>query len=122
PLIRQTMDDCLHEALAIEGLERVLGEVVRGEIVYIPRETREPSPFRYELLNANPHAFLDCGEVQEPRARAVATRRSLTVESVADLGRLDPLAIERVRLDAQPLIRDADELHDALLGRIVLPE
>jgi len=122
PLIRQTMDDCLHEALDIEGLERVLGEVVRGEIVYIPRDTREPSPFSYELLNANPYAFLDGGEVQERRARAVATRRSLTVESVADLGRLDPLAIERVRLDAQPLIRDADELHDALLGRIVLPE
>lgn len=121
PLTRQTMDDCLHEALDIDGLHDVLGQVGRGEIQFIARDTREPSPFCYELLNSNPYAFLDGGEVQERRARAVSTRRTLTVEAVSDLGRLDPEAIERVRSEAQPLIRDADELHDALLSRIVLP-
>eukprot|EP00456_Euglypha_rotunda_P039450 TRINITY_DN303_c0_g2_i1.p1 TRINITY_DN303_c0_g2~~TRINITY_DN303_c0_g2_i1.p1 ORF type:complete len:1486 (+),score=429.01 TRINITY_DN303_c0_g2_i1:292-4749(+) len=121
PLVRQTMDDCLHEAHDIEALKDVLARVERGEIEFIARDTREPSPFSYELLNSNPYAFLDGGEVAERRARAVATRRSLSVESVEDLGRLDPEAIRQVILEAQPLIRNADELHDALLSRLLLP-
>ena len=122
PLVRQTMDDCLHEAHDMEALIRVLDQVERGEIEFLARDTREPSPFSYELLNANPYAFLDGGEVAERRARAVATRRSLSVESLQDLSRLDPEAIRQVVADAQPLIRNADELHDALLSRVLLPE
>lgn len=121
PLVRQTMDDCLYEAHDIDALKEVLAQVERGEIEFIARDTREPSPFSYELLNANPYAFLDGGEVAERRSRAVATRRSLSVESVEDLGRLDAEAIRQVILEAQPLIRNADELHDALLSRIALP-
>ena len=121
PLVRQTMDDCLHEAHDIEALKEVFAAVERGEIEFIARDTREPSPFSYELLNANPYAFLDGGEVAERRARAVATRRSLSVDDVRDLGRLDLLAIRQVVADAQPLVRNADELHDTLLSRILLP-
>ena len=121
PLAQQTMADCLFEALDIDGLLDVLQQIAGHEITLIPRDTREPSPFCYELLNANPYAFLDGGELQERRARAVNTRRSLTIESVSDLGRLDPLAIERVRREAQPVIRNADELHDTLLSRVLLP-
>ena len=121
PLVRQTMDDCLHEAHDIEALKAVFAAVERGEIEFIARDTREPSPFSYELLNANPYAFLDGGEVAERRARAVATRRSLSVDDVRDLGRLDLLAIRQVVADAQPLVRNADELHDTLLSRILLP-
>ncbi|MCH7685604.1 MAG: DEAD/DEAH box helicase, partial [Planctomycetes bacterium] len=121
PLVEQTMDDCLHEALDIDALKQIFSEIDRGTIQLIARDTREPSPFSYELLNANPYAFLDGGELQERRARAVSSRRSLTVESVDDLGRLDPNAIHQVQLEAQPLIRNADELHDALLSRILLP-
>ncbi len=121
PLVQQTMEDCLFEAMDIAGFQEILTQVQQGEITYVPRDTREPSPFCYELLNASPYAFLDGGEFIERRARMVATRRSLTVESVSDLGRLDPLAIQQVREEAAPLVRDADELHDALLGRILLP-
>ncbi len=121
PLVQQTMHDCLHEALDIDGLERLLGEIEQGQITLVPRDTREPSPFSYELLNSNPYAFLDGGEIQERRARAVSTRRSLTVESVGDLCRLDPEAIRQVREEARPLVRNADELHDLLLSRIMLP-
>ena len=53
-------------------------------------------------------------------ARGVATRRSLSVESVGDLARLDPAAIEQVRNEARPLVRSADELHDLLLTRIAV--
>jgi ATP-dependent Lhr-like helicase len=122
PLVKQTMDDCLYEAHDMEALKEVLGKVERGEIEFLARDTREPSPFSYELINANPYAFLDGGEVAERRARAVSTRRSLSVESVQDLGRLDPDAIAQVVAEAQPLVRNADELHDALLSRMLLPE
>jgi ATP-dependent Lhr-like helicase len=121
PLVRQTMHDCLHEALDLDGLADILARVERGEIAFVARDTREPSPFAYEVLNANPYAFLDGGEIQERRARAVSTRRSLSVDSVRDLGRLDPAAIEQVVAEAQPLVRNADELHDVLLSRILLP-
>lgn len=120
PLVKQTMDDCLYEAHDMDALKEVLGRVERGEIEFIARDTREPSPFSYELINANPYAFLDGGEVAERRARAVSTRRSLSIESVQDLGRLDPEAIFQVVAEAQPLVRNADELHDALLSRILM--
>ncbi len=121
PLVEQTMYDCLNEALDIEGLLEVLRRVERGEIQFIARDTREPSPFSYELLNSNPYAFLDGGEVQERRARAVQTRRSLSVNDVRELGRLNPEAIAQVVFESQPVVRNADELHDVLLSRIVLP-
>ncbi|TWT39926.1 DEAD-box ATP-dependent RNA helicase CshA [Thalassoglobus neptunius] len=121
PLVQQTMEDCLREALDIEGLVDVLERVDRDEITYVGRDTREPSPFAYELLNANPYAFLDGGEVQERRARAVATRRSLSIDSVRDLGKLDPEAIRAVVAEVQPLIRNEDELHDALVTRFLVP-
>ena len=120
-LVQQTMHDCLTEALDIKGLEEVLGRLDQGEMEFIARDTRDPSPFSYQLLNSNPYSFLDGGEIAERRARAVSTRRSLSVESVNDLGRLDPLAIEQVMGEASPLIRNADELHDVLLTRIVVP-
>lgn len=121
PLVNQTMHDCLTEALDIDGLHTVLDAAAAGDIEFVARDTREPSPFAYELINSNPYTFLDGGEIQERRARAVSSRRSLTVESVSDLGRLDPEAIRQVGEEAQPLIRDADELHDAMLGRVLLP-
>jgi len=120
-LVQQTMHDCLTEALDIEGLEGVLAGLQTGQLELIARDTREPSPFSYQLLNSNPYSFLDGGELAERRARAVSTRRSLSVESVTELGRLDPLAIDQVVRDATPLIRNADELHDVLLTRVVLP-
>ncbi|MBW3543114.1 MAG: DEAD/DEAH box helicase, partial [Planctomycetes bacterium] len=121
PLVRQTMDDCLSEYVDLTGFDDVLGQIERGEIALVARDTREPSPFCYEILNAMPYAFLDGGEIQEQRTRAVSVRRTLSVDDVRDLGRLDPEAIAQVRREARPLVRSADELHDVLLSRIVLP-
>lgn len=120
-LVDQTLTDCLNEQLDIEGLKNVLLEIEQGTVKLIPRDTREPSPFCYELLNSSPYTFLDGGEAQERRARAVATRHTLSVESVEDLGRLSPEAIAQVCQEAQPVVRNADEFHDVLLGRIHLP-
>ncbi len=121
PMVQQTMHDCLTEAMDLAGLHRVLEDIEAGRIELIARDTREPSPFCYELLNANPYAFLDGGEIQERRARAVANRRTLNPDDVRDLAKLDPAAIEQVVREAQPLIRNADELHDVLLSRFFVP-
>jgi ATP-dependent Lhr-like helicase len=115
PLVSQTMHDCLYEACDLKGFVELLRDVESGGIAITAVDTREPSPFAYEILNANPYAFLDDAPLEERRARAVATRRTLTVESVRELGTLDPEAIERVRREAWPLVRDADELYDALM-------
>src|SRR5208282_1176600 len=58
PLVRQTMRDCLTEAMDAEGLRAVLEQMERGEIRLHARDTTEPSPFSHEILNAKPYAYL----------------------------------------------------------------
>jgi ATP-dependent Lhr-like helicase len=120
PLVRQTMHDCLHEAMDLDGLVALFGRVGEGTVKFVGRDTREPSPFSYELLNANPYAFLDGAPLEERRTRAVATRRSLSTDELRDLATLDAAAIEQVRRDAWPLVRSADELHDALTNLVAI--
>ena len=122
PLVRQTIYDCLHEATDIDGFLRMLSDIQSRKIDLVTRDTREPSPFCYELLNASPYAFLDPAPAEERRTRAVSMRRGLSVESLQDLGRLDPEAIAQVREQAWPTVRGADELHDALMGLVAATE
>lgn len=121
PIVRQTMHDCLHEAADLVGLLTVLGDIEAGKIEVVGLDSREPSPFAHELLNANPYAFLDDAPLEERRARAVSMRRTLSIEALRDLGRLDPDAIAQVKAEAWPLVRDADELHDVLLSQGAVP-
>ena len=120
PLVNQTMRDCLTEAMDAEGLRGVLERIERGEIRLHARDTTEPSPFSHEVLNAKPYAFLDDAPLEERRARAISLRRTLP-EHQRDLGALDPEAIARVVADAKPAPRDANELHDVLLGLVAAP-
>jgi ATP-dependent Lhr-like helicase len=122
PLVVQTIADCLHEAMDVEGLERVLERIERGAIRVLARELTEPSPLALEVLAARPYAFLDDAPLEERRTQAVMARRWLDPACAADLGRLDPEAIRRVAEEARPQARDADELHDALLGAGFLTE
>ena len=78
PIVRQTVDDCLHEASDLDGLLAVLQDIESGAIETVGLDTREPSPFAHELLNAMPYAFLDDAPLEERRARAVTMRRSLS--------------------------------------------
>jgi ATP-dependent Lhr-like helicase len=116
PIVRQTVDDCLHEVCDLDGCLEVLRSIESGAVETIGLDSREPSPFAHQLLNANPYAFLDDAPLEERRARAVTLRRSLSTDALRDLGRLDPEAIAQVKSEAWPLVRDADELHDALLS------
>ncbi|MFN2446488.1 MAG: DEAD/DEAH box helicase [Vicinamibacterales bacterium] len=117
PLVQQTITDCLHEAMDFEGLTRVLTCIHRGDLQLVSRDTPEPSVLAHEILNARPYAFLDDAPLEERRAHAVYARRASEPSSAGALGALDPEAIARVRDEEQLDVRDADELHDALLTR-----
>jgi ATP-dependent helicase Lhr and Lhr-like helicase len=115
PLVTQAVRDCLEEAMDIEGFVRVLRALEAGTIRVVARDLTEPSPLALEVLSARPYAYLDDAPLEERRTQAVMSRRWLDPESAADIGRLDPEAIERVRAQAWPDAATSDELHDALL-------
>ena len=115
PLVRQTLDDCLHEAMDIEGLRELVAGIEAGRIAVITRDTTEPSVLAHEILNGPPFTYLDDEtEAGNRRSRQVTVSRGLPVEA-RDLARLDPDAIEKVREQIRPQPRDADELHDLLM-------
>ncbi len=115
PLVRQTIADCLDEAMDIAGLERLLKRIEAGDIQVVSRDLTQPSPLALEVLAARPFAYLDDAPLEERRTQAVMSRRWLAPETAADLGRLDVDAIARVRAEAWPEPANADELHDALV-------
>ncbi len=121
PLVNETIDNCLHEAMDIEGLKAILEGFESGSIQKIAIDTAEPSQFSHEILNANPYAYLDDAPLEERRARAVQLRRTLRSDVSGGAGILDPAAIAQVSAEAWPDVRNADELHDALLTLIALP-
>ena len=58
------------------------------------------------MLSARPYAYLDDAPLEERRTQAVMARRWLAPEDAAELGRLDPDAIARVREEAWPDARE----------------
>ncbi|HKP95414.1 MAG TPA: DEAD/DEAH box helicase [Fibrobacteria bacterium] len=115
PLVRQTINDCLHEAMDIESLESLLAGIEGGRFILEARDLKEPSPLSQEIISARPYAFLDDAPLEERRTRAIRSRSYLDPAEAGDLGRLDPLAIAAVRAEAWPQVRGSDELHDALM-------
>ena len=120
-LVRQTMDDCLREAMDIDGLIEILGRIERGEIRLHARDTTEPSPMAHEVINVKPYGYLDDAPLEERRTRAISLRRTLP-EDAKELGTLDLDAIERVRDEAWPVARNVEEVHEALLGLVAVRE
>ena len=122
PLVNETIRDCLTEAMDLDGLINVLQRIEAKQIRCVAIDTPMPSPFCHEILNANPYAYLDDAPLEERRARAVEMRRSLPPELAGQLGALNPQAIAEVAAEVWPVVRDADELHDALLTLVWAPE
>ncbi len=122
PLVRETVRDCLVEAMDAAGLRALLEAIADGRVQTIARELPEPSVFAHEILNANPYAFLDDAPLEERRTRAVSVRRGLPAATVERIGGLDPSAVEAVLAESQVEPRDPDELHDLLLDAGALPE
>lgn len=121
PLVNEVMQDVLQEAMDLEGLNQVLRGIASGTIRCLAVDTPVPSQFAHELLNANPYAFLDDAGLEERRTRAVSLRRALP-DAIADgAGRLDQAAIDTIRGELWPDLRDEHELHDLLHSLIALP-
>ena len=116
PLVAQTMDDCLHEAMDTEGWLALLRRMESGEVEVVARDLTAPSPFAAEALSARPYAFLDDAPLEERRTQAVMTRGYADRGDMGDLARLDAGAIADVREQAWPRARNADEMHEALMA------
>jgi ATP-dependent Lhr-like helicase len=119
-LVRETIDNCLHEAMDLDGLMTILRGIEAGQIRTAAVDTPEPSPFCHEILNANPYAYLDDAPLEERRARAVQLRRTIR-DDLDGAGILDAAIIAEVAEESWPVVRDFDELHDALLTLVAVP-
>ncbi|QQC65851.1 DEAD/DEAH box helicase [Paraburkholderia ginsengisoli] len=122
PLVDQTVDDCLHEAMDSEGWLALLRRIEQGDVRLVARDLPAPSPLAAEILNAKPYAYLDDAPIEERRTQAVLNRRWTDPASADDLGALDADAIDSVRDEAWPQARNADEMHEALTGLACITE
>jgi ATP-dependent Lhr-like helicase len=120
PLVKETIDNCMYEAMDIDGLRDVLHKMEDGEIRTVAIDTVQASQFSHEILNANPYAYLDDAPLEERRTRAVELRQKLGTDVTGE-GVLDPAVINEIAGEIWPDPRDADELHDAMLSFIRLP-
>ncbi len=120
PLVAETIDNCLREAMDVDGLDVVLAAMAEGSIRTVAIDTVAPSPLSHEILHSNPYSYLDDAPLEERRARAVSLRQAVP-ELAGGLGALDPEAIAEVGRQAWPVVRDGDELHDVLLSLGVVP-
>jgi ATP-dependent Lhr-like helicase len=115
PLVRQTVEDCLTEATDCDGLVEVLEGLRSGRIERVAVDVPEPSSFARGVLSVKPYGFLDDAPLEERRTQAVLSRR-VVEDRVADgIGALDDDAVARVKAEAWPDPRDAEETHEALL-------
>jgi ATP-dependent Lhr-like helicase len=121
PLVREVMKDVLQEAMDLEGLIEILRGIDEGTIRCIAVDTPAPSQFAHELINAMPYAYLDEADAEARRARATTLKRGLPAQVSDGAGRLDQAAIDTVRMQLWPDLRDENELHDLLLQLVVLP-
>ena len=115
PLVNQTISDCLHETMDIDGLIQLLQGIESGEIVITCCDITSPSALSEEIINARPYAFLDDGVAEERRTMAIKVQNFTQVADAAELSQLDSAAIEKVCEEAWPTVRTSDELHDALM-------
>ena len=115
PLVKQTIEDCLTEAMDIDGLEALLRKIENREVECIAVDLPEPSPLAHEVVHARPYAFLDNAPLEERRTQAVLTRRAGERSADAEGGILDRAAIDRVVAEAWPQAANADELHETLM-------
>ena len=116
PIVRQTIEDCLHEAMDVDGFLEVLRGLRDGAIERVAVDTPEPSAFARGILAAQPYTFLDDAPLEERRTQAVlraadARRQERPTSSARSIPR-------RSRACAKKRGRSptsAEEVHEALL-------
>jgi ATP-dependent Lhr-like helicase len=114
PLVKQTISDCMTDTMDIDGLETLLKRIEADEIEIHCLDLNGPSPLSAEIINARPYAFLDDGEAENRRTRAI----SQVPDDLGDAATLSIISVdatEQVRSEAWIRPRSPDELHDGLL-------
>ena len=108
-LVRQTVADCLTEALDAPGLVDLLAAVEAGRVRVHVVESPEPSPLAHGILTGRPYTFLDGAPLEERRSRAVPLRRGLGPTGPGglpvpadELGPLDGPAVAEVLDQVRP--------------------
>jgi len=114
PLVRQTIEDLLTDTMDIEGLEKLLTKIAASEVEIHCLDLTAPSPLAREIINARPYAFLDDGEAENRRTRAISSDPD-DLSTAATLSIISVTAQTQVRDEAWIQPRNADELHDGLL-------
>jgi ATP-dependent Lhr-like helicase len=124
PLVRQTIEDCLHEAMDVEGMLAVLRGLRDGSIRRHAVDRAAPSLWARTILAARPYAFLDDAPLEERRTAAVGSGRARAFAEDQVPGDLDPEVVHRVREEAWPAPQDVEECHEALtwMGFVTLQE
>src|SRR5258706_13915360 len=84
PIVAQTIEDCLTEAMDVEGFLEVLRGLRDGSIGRRAVDVAEPSTFARGILSAQPYAFLDDAPPEERRTQAVPSPRTADVRSVPE--------------------------------------
>ena len=124
-LVRQTVNDCLHEALDADGLVELLADLESGRISVSFVESAEPSPLSHGILTGRPYTFLDGAPLEERRTRSVPLSRGLGPTGSdglpvppSELAPFEGPAVEAVLDTVRPDPRNPDELHDLLLSLV----
>ncbi|HXQ18829.1 MAG TPA: DEAD/DEAH box helicase [Acidimicrobiales bacterium] len=122
-LVRQTVEDCLHEPLDAEGLVALLTRIESGAVKTHFVESVDPSPLAHGILTGRPYTFLDDAPLEERRSRAVPLQRGLggggLPVPVDELAPLDGPAVHEVLDQVVPRPGSADELHELLLSLVL---
>jgi ATP-dependent Lhr-like helicase len=122
PLVNQTIDDCLTEAMDIDELIELIEKIEKDKLTLVAKHLREPSPFAQEIINARPYAFLDDAPFEERRTNAIRNRSWSDPSDRANYSLLDAAAIERVCEQAWPYVNSSDELHAAIFSLAYMTE
>jgi ATP-dependent Lhr-like helicase len=114
PIVAQTVEDCLVDAMDVDGFLHLLQRMRDGSIRMVAIDTNTPSPFADGILHAMPYAFLDDAPLEERRTQAVVTaQRGGRAQQPADQ-ELDDDAILLVQQEAWPEATTPEQLHEAL--------
>jgi len=115
PLVQQTLYDCLHDVMDVDGLEQLYRRIEQGDVNIHCRDLAGPSALCGEILTARPYAFLDDAPAEERRTQNISQRRYADPHMANELASLSPHAIALVQEQAWPDWRDADECYDGLM-------
>ena len=119
-LVRQTVEDVLHEPLDIDGLMSLLAEIESGVVTAHLVDRPTASVLSHGIVNGKSFTFLDDTEAAERRSREVYTPRGTAalgadgLPLVQERSALEPDVVTEVMSNLTPLVRSSDELAELI--------